>query len=217
MLEVYLLNVVEDLSIEEILRLSQQVSKEKKERIEKFRFIRDKQNSLLSDLLIRSELRRKTGIENSQLEFSANSYGKPFCVNVPDIHYNISHSGNYIVCAIADAPIGIDVEVIQDADLLIEERFFTEDECRYIFSRPVEVQAAAFYEIWTKKESYIKYLGKGLSIPLKSFSVVSSMEGIYFHKISSEVCAICHVCSQTEEAPYCCTVLPQVLINRFPS
>ena len=55
----------------------------------------------------------------------ANAYGKPFLINAVEIHYNISHSGSYAACVVADLPVGIDIEQIKSADITIAEHFFT--------------------------------------------------------------------------------------------
>lgn len=55
-------------------------------------------------------------------------YGKPFLLNSPHIHYNVSHTGDYVFCALADEPVRIDVELIKSVDLKIAKRFFAVDE-----------------------------------------------------------------------------------------
>jgi 4'-phosphopantetheinyl transferase len=176
------------------------VSQDKQERIKKFRFFQDARNCLLADMLVRMEILRATEFNNRQLEFSVNAYGKPFLINDPHIHYNISHTGNYIACAVANEPVGIDVELIKPADLKIAERFFTPDETKYIKAGD---QSIRFYEVWTKKESFVKWEGKGLSNPLPSFSIFDSgePERLFYHEIFHNEEAICHVCSTKESAP----------------
>lgn len=74
-----------------------------------------------------------------------------------------------MVC-ISDKEVGIDIEKIKGVKPDIVGRFFTIDEIEYIFLANEDVDRR-FYEIWTKKEAYIKWSGKGLSMPLVSFSV----------------------------------------------
>lgn len=201
MFEVMILTATSDLGEEEFDILLPLVSVEKQGRIRKFHLFQDAKNCLLGDILARSEICRFTELENKQLEFSVNEYGKPFLINNPDIHFNISHASNYVACVIADKPVGIDIELIkatESIELRIAKRFFTEDEIKYIFT---DEHVLRFYEVWTKKESRIKMEGKGLHIPLSSFSVFETADNISYYKIYQDRNAICHVCFDKEKAP----------------
>jgi len=186
-----------------LLRL---VSDEKQSRIKRFHFYKDAQNALLSDILARFLIGKRTGLTNRQLQFSANAYGKPFLVNDTRVQYNLSHSGNYIAFAIDSEPVGIDIELIEPIDLKIADRFFSNDETAYIKSRAEEMRITAFYEIWTKKESRIKLEGKGLSIPLTGFSVLNQTAGgfLYYNMLEDRSGVMCHVCTTKKEKPPCC-------------
>ena len=99
-----------------------------------------------------------------------NRFGKPMLKNFEAIHFNLAHSGDWVVCGVSDDPIGIDVEIIKFIDLGIAKSFFTSQEYNDILNQPKEKQIKYFYKFWTLKESYVKAEGKGLSIPLDSFS-----------------------------------------------
>ncbi len=103
---------------------------------------------------------------------SKNAYGKPYVQGFPDFHFNVSHSGDFVVCAVADGEVGVDVEHIRQADMALAERFFSRPEVEHLRGIPAGEQARWFYMIWTAKESYIKCVGEGLSIPLDSFWVL---------------------------------------------
>lgn len=199
MFEVVILTVIPELRHNDFDILLHFVSSEKQERIKQFHFFRDARNCLLSDILIRIEICRATGLSKKQLEFSANAYGKPFLIGAPHIHFNISHAGYYIACAVANEPVGIDIELIQPIERKIAERFFTSDEVEYIMTD----HERRFYEVWTKKESRIKWEGKGLHKPLKSFSVFESneREQVTYHEVFQNDEAICYVCSTKQEPP----------------
>lgn len=151
-------------------KLEKMISVERRERIKKYRFDEDKKRSLLAEVLLRYALKKNFGISCSQVQFVTNSFGKPMLKNVEQIHFNLSHSGDWVVCGVSDAPIGIDVETIKIKDLIIAKRFFTEDEYKDILRQPEEEKIKYFFKLWTLKESYVKAEGKGLSIPLNSFS-----------------------------------------------
>lgn len=185
-----------DLPQEEYKRLITLVSPEKRERLNRYAFFRDARNSLIGDILIRSEIGKYTGIQTDRLSFSVNENGKPFLSAHPQIHFNISHTGDRVAFAMDDASIGIDIEQIKPVDLKLADRFFHVEEKAYILSCPAEHRDRAFYEIWTKKESFIKRDGRGLSIPLPSFSVLGEQaEPLFFHRVFEDTISISHVCT----------------------
>lgn len=143
---------------------------------------RDARNCLLGDILARVEICRFTNLSKKQIEFSVNEYGKPFVAGNSPIQFNISHAGNYIACVIANEPVGVDIEIIKTADMQIAKRFFTPEETAYIMDGHTNIR---FYEVWTKKESRIKWEGKGLHKPLPSFSVFESniQKQLIYHNV----------------------------------
>jgi 4'-phosphopantetheinyl transferase len=201
MFEIVVLIATPDLTRNEFDSLLPLVSQEKQECIQRFRFFRDSQNCLLGDILARIEICRVTGLSNESLQFSHNSYGKPFLSNNSHVHHNISHSGYYIACTVSNTPIGIDIELIKpiDQDILVEQ-VFAPDEIAYITN---DQSTHRFFDIWTKKESRIKYEGKGLSMPLPYFSVLNPKEPNppYYHEVFRNHEAICHVCSLHKSKP----------------
>lgn len=88
-----------------------------------------------------------------------NECGKPYFKDSSLGHFSISHSGILSVAAYGGCEIGIDLERIDTSRDLkrIADRFFTERELD-IFRKEGDT-AESFFEIWTKKEAYVKYLG----------------------------------------------------------
>ena len=202
-MEAIILNVTPPLTKIEYSSLLVLASGKKEARIKRFRHERDAHNCLLGDMLSQIMICRATGLGNDRLEFSATEFGKPFLVNDLSIHFNISHSGDYVVCVVDNEPVGIDVEMIKPINRKIAERFFAQDEVAYILSARDDFDIQRFYEVWTRKESRIKWEGKGLSTPLPSFSVFDPTEPgrPVYHKVFHNDTAICHVCSAKSEAP----------------
>ena len=200
MLKVVILTIVPKLTQNEFDSLFSLVSPEQQEKITRFHFFKDAQNCLLGNVLIRSEICRTTGLSNKQLQYSTNNFGKPLLVNNLHIHFNISHTDHYIACAVSDESVGIDIELIKPVDIKIAERFFTTDKIVYVKHGEREQR---FYEVWTKKESYIKWEGKGLYKPLVSFSVLDAYihTNLYYHKIFENKDAIGHICTTKKELP----------------
>jgi 4'-phosphopantetheinyl transferase len=167
------------------LFLLDHISEEARSKIERFVRPEDAHRTLIANILIRALLCEKLNVTNRELIFDKNMYGKPFLVDNPSLHYNISHSGEWVVCAIDDLPIGIDVERIQTIDLGISDRFFSSVECEDLLNKASNQKLAYFYDLWTLKESYIKAEGKGLSIPLNSFAIRLEGNGIVL-RVESE-------------------------------
>ncbi len=99
-----------------------------------------------------------------------NGYGKEYFKNAP-LYYNVSHTKNLVCAAISASEIGVDCETVRDLPdhLHIAKRFFTESEFESV--RQSDTPLQTFFALWTKKESYVKYLGKGFAVPLSSFDI----------------------------------------------
>lgn len=200
MFEAVVLTAIPELMQDEFDALLHFVSPEKQERIKQFHFFRDARNCLLGDVLARIEICRFTGLHMKQLEFTANDYGKPLLTNNPHIYFNVSHTGHYVACAVADKPVGIDIELIKPIELKIADRFFASDEIAYVM---VDNHTHRFYEVWTKKESRIKWEGKGIHKSLPSFSVFESseQEQHIYHEVFQNDEVICYICSEKQKPP----------------
>lgn len=172
MVDVYGIKIHEEIDKDTFISLLALVSPQKRNKTGKFKFFEDAQRCLLGDLLARYAICNKLGVKNSKLAFSNNKYGKPVLLQPEGIFFNISHSGDWVVCAVSNEPVGIDVEMIKPVEFnTIARRFFTETEYNDLMSKENNERLKYFYTLWTLKESYIKAVGKGLSIPLNSFSI----------------------------------------------
>ena len=193
MIQVYAVDISQPLGPGMYERLMTRVSPEKSARIRRFYRMEERLRGLIADILIRSIIIPKTGMENKEIEFYTNDYGKPFLKGKEDFHFNLSHSGIWVVGAVDDQPVGIDVENIQTIDLDISKNYYSPDEHRELMSK--EDKFSYFFTLWSLKESYIKIVGKGLSLPLNSFSITfygpedirikaegRLLEDIFFHQ-----------------------------------
>ncbi|MEI4830696.1 4'-phosphopantetheinyl transferase superfamily protein [Bacillus sp. FJAT-53711] len=169
MLIINYVKINEDVTINKLLALKQFISSERVNNIKRFKFEEDKIRSILGELLVRYTICKNSNIENSDIYFKKNEFGKPYIDCNYGIYFNLSHSGSYLICAISNQNIGIDIEKIQDIDIAIAHNFFCDSEYDEIASAPESKKYECFYSYWCLKESYIKYIGKGLTIPLNSF------------------------------------------------
>jgi 4'-phosphopantetheinyl transferase len=111
----------------------------------------------------------------SSLEFRTTRFGKPY-LGLPSmsIAFNLSHTGSLAFLAIsAQGRVGIDAEVVSPiVDVEgIARRFFAPSETEEILRLPLEAHRAAFFACWSRKEAFVKAIGKGLHVPLDSFRV----------------------------------------------
>ena len=94
--------------------------------------------------------------------------GKPF-LQGGGCFFSLSHSADAVLCALGDRNVGADIQIASKANEALIGRFFSEEERAFV--RGSEDPDRAFTEIWTKKESFCKMDGRGLALPLGSFSV----------------------------------------------
>ena len=131
--------------------------------------------SLAAGMLLAEAAKERLGLAPEEIVTDRNGDGKPFIKGHEDFCYNLSHSSQMAVIAYGDEPVGVDVECVRyrQADEDLARRFFTENEIKYILGKGGYDEAAAerFFRVWTRKESYLKFLGCGLSKELKSFDV----------------------------------------------
>ncbi len=123
--------------------------------------------------------------------------GKPCFEGENEVFVSISHSHEKCMAVISDSPIGADIEYIEGGEarlISLAERYFCPDEIEYVKEAP----CCRFFEIWCKKESYIKYTGEGFSRRLDSFSVFK-MDGVKFSSFVRDGYMIA-VCSEDKAA-----------------
>lgn len=138
----------------------------------------DKVRCVSAGALLRYAAAKQLGTDT--FETATDDNGKPHIVGAGDFHFNLSHAGKWVVITYGNTPVGIDVEKIDPATAVsgIASRFYTSDEQNYVADN-----TERFFEVWTAKESYIKFVGKGLQMGLTSFSVLS-IKGPHFYPIS---------------------------------
>ena len=136
---------------------------------DRLRSSEDKRRALCAELLLRYAL-RENGIRPPEC-FACGEYGKPYLPG-GELFFNLSHSGEWVICAAAECELGCDIERIGHGNINVAKRFFTKEEYERITSEPSpEKRDVLFCRYWTLKESFLKATGRGLSLPLDSFTV----------------------------------------------
>ncbi|WP_169082372.1 4'-phosphopantetheinyl transferase family protein [Paenibacillus sp. PL91] len=229
MLQIFAVPMKERMSKAAFNRLMDESSLERQAKARRFIKCEDAARSLIGERLAREVIARHTGMSVFDIRFEANKYGKPHVRDTREaIYFNLSHSAEWIVCAIDHWPVGIDVEQINPIDLQIANQFFSERECAQLMSLPSEQRLSYFFELWTMKESYIKADGRGLSIPLNSFTIQKNgatsahiteerLSGYYFKLYDIDPAYKLAVCRMRAEFPESITIveLSSLLISVF--
>ncbi|MGQ0537409.1 MAG: 4'-phosphopantetheinyl transferase family protein [Gemmatimonadaceae bacterium] len=119
-------------------------------------------------------LGRATGLAPNELEFRYGRMGKPELAGNTEIQFNLSHSRNMVLVAVARGRrVGVDIEHIDEPGDVrrIAARFLSPRERIAIDLLRADQQRAAFLRCWTRKEAYMKARGDGISRPLDDFDV----------------------------------------------
>ncbi|NJK68073.1 MAG: 4'-phosphopantetheinyl transferase superfamily protein [Microcoleus sp. CSU_2_2] len=158
-------------------RFQQTLSHDELTKAERFHFQKDRTQFMVSRGALRAILSQYVDINPRALRFEYNPYGKPSLIveqGGNTLRFNLSHSHGIALIAITkNRDIGVDIERI-DTNFpyqQIAERVFSPLENAVLRSLPEQIQLKAFFTCWTRKEAYIKAVGKGLSIPLDCFDV----------------------------------------------
>ncbi len=144
-------------------------------RSERFAFAKDRHLFLVARALLRTTLSRYEAIDPAAWRFEWTAKGKPFLPSgssTSSLKFNVSHSGQVAVCAIAiEHDVGVDVEAMTGrADPRVASHFLSPNELAQLHDAEDAARRELFYRYWTLKESYAKALGMGLSMRFTEFS-----------------------------------------------
>jgi 4'-phosphopantetheinyl transferase len=161
-----------------VLKLLEAIlSEDEVQRADRFYFDTDRNRFVVARGCLRNILGRYLKVDPDGLKFRYTKYGKPDLIdrmNPDRLRFNVSHSQELALIAVTvNQDVGVDIEYIRDdlADDQIARRYFSKDESSAYLSLPESMRTETFFAIWTRKESYIKARGEGLSLPLNQFDV----------------------------------------------
>lgn len=169
MIEIYKIQVQLEKALNQNSSMLDYISESKKYAVNRYRQSVDVHRSILGEILTRIAICNRLGASNNEIVFSRNEYNKPLLTVPSGYFFNVSHSGDWVVCAFADHLVGIDVECMKPIEVSLAEHFFSQGESEKLNSMSGIEQLKGFYQLWTLKESYVKAVGKGLSMPLDTF------------------------------------------------
>ena len=152
----------------------QLLSPEERERAKRFRFDEHRERSQITRGVLRSLLGQYLTCAPQELSFAYNAHGKPE-VKDRGVHFNTSHSGDYAAFAfMRTGPVGVDIEKFRD-DITrreqIAEKHFAPGERTQLQALAERDRPRAFFDLWTRKEAFVKARGDGLFSGLNQFEV----------------------------------------------
>ena len=147
-----------------IAQLQPLATPSRRERAARFHFPADTLRCLAAEALLRHALQEVHGLDANTLALQTGPHGKPSLADHPAIHFNLSHSGSCVLCALHDQPLGIDVEAENPRHVLPAQSILSPEEFRQYGALPPEAARTFFFRYWTLKESLLKALGTGLSL-----------------------------------------------------
>ncbi len=163
-----------DVPEEVIQRYRAVLSADERRRADAFVFERDAHRFMVARGVLRLLLARYRQAPASAISLCYGRWGKPYLGDRSSLQFSVSHSDVMAVYAVADAvEVGVDVEIVRhDFDVHgIAEVAFSERENAALREVAAERKIDAFFACWTRKEAFVKASGRGLSMPLKRFSV----------------------------------------------
>ncbi|XP_019869991.1 L-aminoadipate-semialdehyde dehydrogenase-phosphopantetheinyl transferase [Aethina tumida] len=185
----------------DMLLATSYVQTEEKARLGRFVFKKDFKSSLVGRLMMRKFVSNLSNKPYNSIQFLRDEKGKPYLAdsdNYPQLNFNVSHQGDYVVLAgeSSDNKLGIDVMKLEYTGgkslsefFRLMTRHFSSTEWRTIRDAGNErAQIAMFCRHWCLKESYVKAIGVGITVNLQDISF----------KINTKLLSKCHVVKDTE-------------------
>ena len=169
--------------------LEPSLSAEEREKADRYHRIEDRHSSVAARGALRILLSAYSGIPAKEIHFNYSEHGKPHAVG-SEVDFNVSHSGEWVVLAFGrNRRIGIDVEMIKpELDVMaVAERYFTPEEILLMGS--AEDRPGLFFDLWARKEAYVKACGSTLFKELSRCSIPvgdhETKDGWIFHRLKA--------------------------------
>lgn len=159
---------------------------DRREKVRRCRREEDKKRSLLGGYLIQAGVREsiygesglRTDAEPLSLTYTYGENGKPYLRDFPSVFFSLSHSGQYVLCAVSDGEVGADIQRHCGEKKSVAERFFSQEDREAIQegARRGRSPEEMFYRIWAVKEAYLKLTGEGLRFGMEGIASGAAFE-----------------------------------------
>jgi 4'-phosphopantetheinyl transferase len=173
----------------------QYLPEERKAKALRYRREIDRKLSVASYLLLIYALRKEFALSTPTLAYTAK--GKPYLPDHPDIHLNLSHCPRGCVCAVSDQPVGVDIQDIRPFSQELANYCCSDGEL--LLLKHSEDPAACFAQMWTRKESYLKMTGEGITKRLSLVDTTGTYQTV--PTVYANGCYIAVSCARFFEVP----------------
>jgi 4'-phosphopantetheinyl transferase len=156
-----------------IAQLRALLSAEEQARADQLRFAEHRQRFIVAHAALRQILAARLDLPPAQIRFSKNAAGKPKIDPAGALTFNLSHSHQGAVVALAsERRLGIDLEYrVRKISVNSMLRCFSADEREQLAKLDTVALQQAVLTAWVRKEAYVKALGVGILAALEHFSV----------------------------------------------
>ncbi len=170
---------VSDLVLD-LAELQSLLNSQETEKVLRYKQESDRNRKIASRAVLRILLSRYIKVDPKAIRFKTDQNQKLYIENPTSdpIHFNVSHAGNYILIAINDCPVGVDVEHIDASFSYQNVLSFSFNQQEIDFVENSKLPNQTFYQLWTRKECLLKATGKGL---VDDLAKIPSLDGVHQH------------------------------------
>ncbi|MFF2175656.1 4'-phosphopantetheinyl transferase family protein [Lysinibacillus sp. NPDC058147] len=176
MIKVYWLSIPKSLKLEDISSCVKFLDLEEQTTYKSYKVDFKKKEFLIGRLLLKYIISKHLNLDLSDIAFQKKQYGKLYLKNVrgeetTNLDFNLTHSEGIVACALANRVVGIDVEYMKEIHLDIIKQVLSNDEMLFLQAYPKEMWKKLFYQIWTRKEAYLKAIGTGFILEPNTLNI----------------------------------------------
>ena len=151
---------IKDVSKEQIGWCLQWMASDRRAQVDGIANPQAQKRTICAEWLTKTMLSEISGIAAEEISLARDKRGKPYVKNLP-FHFSVSHSGDFVACAVSDRPVGLDLEQVRACDISAAKRICSPKELEYILT--AEDSLTRFFRVWTAKEAYVKMTGEGIA------------------------------------------------------
>jgi len=158
---------------EQLAALYATLSADERDRADRYRHEPSRQQYIQARATLRALLGCYLGVPPTELHFAHSEQGKPALPGA-GLHFNVSHShGLALIALTREGEVGVDIERVRHhpTHLDLAARYFTRAEAAALRRLPPGASEEAFFQVWTRKEAFLKAVGLGLTHGLERFEV----------------------------------------------